>query len=64
MMNIICNISDKAEVLKYITPYAYAEASNIMSESEIDMKLMWVGVVISVLGVIMGFAKYCKKDIQ
>lgn len=63
-MNIICNISDKAEFLKYITPYAYAEASNIISEAEIDMKLMWVGIAISVLGVFIGFAKYIKRDIS
>ena len=62
-MNIVCNISEKAEALKYITPYAYAEASNIISESEIDTGLMLIGTAIAVVCAVIGFAKYCKKDI-
>ena len=62
-MNIVCNISEKAEALKYITPYAYAEASNIISESEIDTGLMLIGAAISVVCAAIGFVKYCKKDI-
>lgn len=63
-MNIVCNISEKAEFLKYITPYAYAEASNIISESEIDAGLMLIGTAVAAAGAAIGFIKYCKKDIS
>ena len=62
-MNIVCNISEKAEILKYVTPYAYAEASNIISESEIDTGLVIIGAAVSVVCAVIGFVKYCKKDI-
>ncbi|MGN0588112.1 MAG: ABC transporter permease subunit, partial [Ruminiclostridium sp.] len=53
-MNIVCNISEQAEFLRYITPYGYAEASNIISEGKLDMGLIAVGAVISVVGAAIG----------
>ena len=54
-MNIICNISEQAEALKYITPYAYAEASNIISESEIDFGLVGIGMAFALAGIVVGY---------
>ena len=62
-MNIVCNISEQAEFLRYITPYGYAEASNIISEGKLDMGLIAVGAVISVVGAAIGYIRYLKKDI-
>lgn len=62
-MNIVCNISEQADFLRYITPYAYAEASNIISESKLDIGLIAVGSIISVAGAAVGYFKYVKKDI-
>lgn len=62
-MNIICNISEQAEALKYITPYAYAEASNIISESEIDFGLVGIGMAFALAGIVVGYFKYARKDI-
>ena len=62
-MNIVSNISEQAEFLRYITPYAYAEASNIISEAKLDMGLIAVGAVITVAGVVVGYIRYLKKDI-
>ena len=62
-MNIVCNISEQAEFLRYITPYGYAEASNIISEGKLDMGLIAVGAVISVVGAVIGYIRYLKKDI-
>lgn len=62
-MNIVCNISEQAEFLRYITPYAYAEASVIISEAKLDAGLVAVGAVIAAIGVAMGYLKYLKKDI-
>ena len=62
-LNLICNISEKAEFLKYVTPYAYCEASNVISEAKLESNLVIIGIVISVLCVIAAYVKYTKKDI-
>ncbi|MBQ9981115.1 MAG: ABC transporter permease subunit [Oscillospiraceae bacterium] len=62
-INLVCNMSEKVEFLKYITPYAYCDASNIISKSELDAKLIIIGMIISVVSVITGYVKYIKKDI-
>ncbi|MGN0601661.1 MAG: ABC transporter permease subunit [Oscillospiraceae bacterium] len=62
-MNIICNISEQAEFLKYITPYAYAEASSIISESKLEMSLIGIGTVFAIAGIVIAYLKYSKKDI-
>lgn len=62
-MNIVCNISEQANFLRYITPYAYAEASSIISEAKLDIGLIAVGAGIAVIGAAAGYLKYLKKDI-
>lgn len=62
-MNLVCNISEKAEFLKYITPYAYSDASQIISESKLEGNRMVIGLVISLAAVGIGFFKYTRKDI-
>jgi len=61
--NIICNISEKADFLKYFTPFAYADATDIIADAAIDMKLMWIGITTSIVFIMIGFFKYTKKDI-
>ena len=62
-MNLVCNMTEQAEFLRYITPYAYAEASNIISEARLDTVLIVIGIIIAVIGAAVGFVKYTKKDI-
>ena len=62
-MNLVCNMTEQAEFLRYITPYAYAEASNIISEARLDTVLIVIGTIIAVIGAAVGFIKYTKKDI-
>ena len=62
-LNLLCNMSDKAEFLKFITPYAYAEPSNIIADKEIDGTLMLVGACIAAIGAVTAFIKYSRKDI-
>ncbi len=63
-MNLIANMTDKAEFLKYITPFSYAEASDIITDSRINITYLIIGIVISVISIILAFVKYNKKDIQ
>lgn len=62
-MNIVCNLSKQAEFLRYLTPYAYAEASNIISDAKLDMGLIALGTVVSVVCVCVSCFRYIKKDI-
>ena len=62
-LNIIANITESAEFLKCITPFGYAEGSDIVTELALDSKLVLVGMVYAVLGIIAAYIRYCKKDI-
>ena len=62
-INIVCNISEQAEFLRYITPYAYSEASDIISGANLEADLIAVGVCFSLAGIITAYIRYTKKDI-
>lgn len=63
-LNIIRNISEKAEGLKYVTPFAYADASDIVADVAVDEKLLMLGVLYGVIGVLAALIYYRKKDIS
>lgn len=63
-LNIIANISDSAEFLKYITPYGYCGGADIVSSGSLDVALVAVGAVIGVAGTVVSYLKYTKKDIR
>lgn len=63
-LNIIRNISEKAEGLKYVTPFAYADASDIVADVAVDEKLLMLGVLYGVIGVLVALIYYRKKDIS
>ncbi len=62
-LNIIGNISDSAHFLKYITPFGYAEGTDIVTELSLDKRMVAVGMIFTVIGVAVGHFQYCKKDI-
>lgn len=47
-LNIIGNISDQAEFVKYITPFKYAEAADIISTAKLDTTLILIGAAYAV----------------
>ena len=63
-LNIIRNISEKAEGLKYVTPFAYADASDIVADVAVDEKLLMLGVLYGVIGILAALIYYRKKDIS
>lgn len=62
-LNIFDNISEKAKTVKYITPFSYADAADIISENKIDTVLVLTGMAIAAVGVITAFIKYSSKDL-
>ena len=62
-LNIITNISESTEFLKYITPFAYAEGTDIVSNLSLDISLIVLGMAYGIAGIICGYIMYSKKDI-
>ena len=63
-LNLIANIADVAEFLKYITPFGYCEGADIVSNGSLDGTLVVIGAVIGIGGIIIAYLKYTKKDIH
>ena len=63
LLNIVANISDSAKFLKYITPFGYTEASDIINNGRISVNYLIPGMIMMVVGIIIGYIKYNNKDI-
>ena len=62
-LHIIANLTEDAEWLKYITPFGYAEAADIITESTIDPAMAAVGACVTIAGIAAAFFIYERKDI-
>ncbi len=62
-LNLIANMTDKAAFLKYLTPYAYADGANILTEGKIDGVYLTVGLATGLTVAAAGFLHYRRKDI-
>jgi Na+/melibiose symporter-like transporter len=62
-LNILANISEDAEVLKYITPFGYTEGSDIINNGELRLEYIIPGMIFMVIGITLAYVKYTKKDI-
>ena len=62
-LNLIANLSDRAEFLKYITPFGYTEGADIVTNGCLDMKMVLPGMLYAVIGIAVAYWKYSRKDI-
>lgn len=62
-MNILSNLMEELEFLKYITPFGYADGASIVPEGEIELKYLAVGLGFAAVGIAAAYVKYKKKDI-
>ena len=63
-LNIVANISDSAEFLKYITPFGYTEGADIVANGSLNTAMVLLGMAYTAVGIAAAYWKYCKKDIQ
>ncbi|WP_294907840.1 ABC transporter permease subunit [uncultured Ruminococcus sp.] len=63
-LNIIANLTESAEFLKYITPFGYADGAEIVRNVSLDMNMIAIGILFAVIGISAGFVKYGRKDIS
>ena len=62
-LNLIANITDSAEFLRYITPFGYAEGSDIVTSVSLEWGLVALGLAYGAAGIAAAYMKYCRKDI-
>ncbi len=63
-LNLIANIADIAEFLKYITPFGYCDGADIVSTGKLDGVMVAIGAAIGMCGIIFAYMKYTNKDIH
>ena len=62
-LNLIANITEKVEFLKYITPFGYTDGADIVSDGRLNLAYVSIGMIFAVIGVVVAYWKYSKKDI-
>ena len=62
--NLIANIAEVAEFLKYITPFGYCEGADIVSNGCLDGALISIGLIFGIVGIAAAYWKYTRKDIH
>ena len=62
-INILANLSEDLELLKYVTPFGYADGAHIIPEKSIDLAYLAAGLVLAAIGIAAAYWRYPKKDI-
>ena len=63
-LNIIANLSTKAELLKYITPFGYADGADIIAKGTLQGNRVLIGMLLAAGGIALAYGRYCTKDIR
>ena len=62
-LNLIANLSERAEFLKYVTPFAYCEGADILAAGRLDPALLLPGLAYAAAGGAAAYWRYGSKDI-
>lgn len=62
--DMMCRIIPAIENLKYITPFYYANASDIFTNLKIDGAKLGIGAAITVVALILSWMRYCSRDLS
>lgn len=63
-LNLIANIAKAVEFLKYLTPFGYCEGADIVTDGSLDITKVLIGTALGLIGIIVAYLKYTKKDIH
>lgn len=63
-LNIVANLTESAEFLKYITPFGYTDSADIIGSGSVEIRYLAVGIVFMITGIGAAFWKYRRKDIS
>lgn len=62
-LNIIANLTERAAVLKYLTPFGYTEGADIIANGSLNGAYLAVGMGLALAGTGAAFYWYTRKDI-
>lgn len=63
-LNIIANITDSAQFLKYITPFGYCEGADIVADGRLNGTMILLGALYAAAGIAAAYGNYTRKDIR
>ena len=64
MLNLLANITESVEFLKYITPFGYCDGADLVTNGKLDIAMVLIGMGIFAAGIAAAFIRYTKKDIH
>ena len=63
-LNLIANITESAKFLKYVTPFGYCDAADIMTGGRLDGPKLLIGLALCAVGIAAAYLHYIRKDIH
>ncbi len=63
-VNLVSNLTEAADFLKYFTPFAYCDGADIITDTALNGDLISIGMVCCVLGVLAAWFQFDRKDIS
>ncbi len=62
-MNLFRKIGTSAAFLRYVTPYAYADAADVLERGSLPLPLVTIGCALALFALAAGILHYTRKDI-
>lgn len=62
--NLLANISEQLEMLKYLTPFAYADPTAVLAEGTLDLAVFLPQLAVCIGLAAAGLAIYSKRDLR
>lgn len=62
-LNLLANLTQKASFLKYLTPFAWAEGADILTQHALSGRYLAAGFGLALAALLLGVAHFCRKDI-
>ena len=62
-LQILSNLIDGTKFLKFITPFSYTDGSYIVAQGKLEVKYLFTGLALALVGVAAALWQYRKKDI-
>lgn len=63
-LNLISNITESADFLKYFTPFSFCEGADIVNNGSLDCTRIAICLAVGVIGICAAYFYYTKKDIH
>ena len=64
VLNLIANITDVLEFLKYITPFGFCEGSDIVADASLNGIMVVIGMTVTAGAIVLAYLSYVKKDLR